>query len=365
MGKIKCIGCGAVIQTEDSKLPGYVPNEVLERNDLEHLVCQRCHKIKNYSAIMKNEMPIVQYYEIMQKITKTNSLFVYVVDLFNLEGSLNHQVIELLKGKDVILVANKRDLLPKSMKDGKIGVWLRNQVKKLGLRPKDVMLISVKNKYHLDDLLNNIENRRYGRDVYFLGATNVGKSSLINALIRSVGMLDYDLITTSVIPATTLNLIKIPMFSDAMLYDTPGLVNEDNLLSLVDAADFKTIMAKKEVKPGVYQLNSSQSLLISGFACFNYLKGDKNTFVTYFADTLPMQRSKLERALVLFPEKVKELFNFKTENLEYERHLFEVKEESDIVVNGLGFISIKSFPATIEVIAVKGCSVVMRDAICG
>lgn len=365
MGKIRCIGCGAFIQTTEPKLAGYVPSEVLERGDLEHLVCQRCHKIKNYSAIMKNEMPIVQYYEIMQKITKTNSLFVYVVDLFNLEGSLNNKVIELLQGKDVLLVANKRDLLPKSMKDGKIGLWLRNQVKKLGLRPKEVMLISVKNKYHLDELLNSIENRRYGRNVYFLGATNVGKSSLINALIRSVGMLDYDLITTSVIPATTLNLIKIPLFSDADLYDTPGLVNEDNLLSLVDAADFKDIMAKKEVKPGVYQLNSGQSLLISGFACFNYLKGDKNTFVTYFADTLPMQRSKLERANELFPKKASELFNVKTLGLTYERHLFEIKEPSDIVVSGLGFISIKEPYATIEVVVVKGCSVVVRDAICG
>lgn len=365
MEKLRCIGCGAVIQTTDSNKAGYVPSQVLERDNLEHLICQRCHKIKNYNAIMKNEMPIAQYYEILQKITKTDSLFVYVVDLFNFEATLNSEVINLLKNKDVLLVVNKRDLLPKSMKDGKIGVWIREQIKNYGLKVKDIVLISVKNKFHIDDVIRMMELHRYGRNVYILGATNVGKSSLINALIRSVGMLDYDLITTSIIPATTLSLIKIPMFDKRVLYDTPGLVTEDNLLSIVDAKDFKMIMPKAEIKPLVYQLNSGQSLLISGFACINYLDGAKNTFVTYFANGMPVQRSKLERANELFPDKVYELFTIHTENLCYEKHLFEIKKPCDIVVNGLGFVSIKNAPAKIEVVAVKGCSVVIRDAICG
>ena len=210
-----------------------------------------------------------------------------------------------------------------------------------------------------------MERYRKGRHVYILGSTNVGKSSLINQLLRSEGMLDYDLITTSVIPATTLNLIEIPFFNKGILYDTPGLVNDDNILSIVDAKDFKTIMPKTEVRPGVYQLNEGQSLLIGGFACLNYLEGDRNSFITYFANTLSITRSKYERAIEIFPSKVYDMFKINTENLEYETIELNIDKPSDVVISGLGFIAVKNAPAKVSVTVVKGCGVIVRDPIIG
>jgi ribosome biogenesis GTPase A len=103
-------------------------------------------------------------------------------------------------------------LLPKSLKEGKLNLWIRHQAKLLGLKVKDLVLISVHKKHHIDELVSLIDRYRGKRNVYVIGSTNVGKSSLINQMLRSEGMLDYDLITTSVIPATTLNLIEIPFF---------------------------------------------------------------------------------------------------------------------------------------------------------
>ena len=232
MEEIKCIGCGAILQTTDESKPGYVKPSVMEKDDLEKVVCMRCHKIKNYNLITKNELSTEEYYKIIKKIAKKDALFVYVLDIFNLSSTLNKEVIELIKDKDVILVANKMDLLPKSLKEGKLSLWVRHQAKVLGLKVKDIILISVYKKHHIDELTQMMERYRKGRNVYILGSTNVGKSSLINQLLRSEGMLDYDLITTSVIPATTLNLIEIPFFHKGILYDTPGLVNDDNILSI-------------------------------------------------------------------------------------------------------------------------------------
>ena len=365
MEEIKCIGCGANLQCEDEKKPGYVLPSVLSRLDLEGVVCSRCHKIKNYNLITKNELSTEEYYKIIKKIAAKDALFVYVLDIFNLSSTLNKEVIDLIKGKDVILVCNKMDLMPKSLKEGKLSLWVRHQAKVLGLKVKDIILISVHKKHHIDELVMMMDRYRKGRHVYVLGSTNVGKSSLINQLLRSEGMLDYDLITTSIIPATTLNLIEIPFFKKGILYDTPGLVNDDNILSLVDAKDFKTIMPKTEVRPSVYQLNPEQSLLIGGFACFNFIEGEKNNFVTYFANTLPIQRSKYQRALEIFPSKIYEMFKVNTPDLEFETFEFNIEKPCDIVISGLGFVAVKNAPAKVSVTVIKGCGVMVRDAIIG
>lgn len=365
MEEIKCIGCGAKLQCTDPNRVGYVSESVFERESLEGVVCMRCHKIKNYNLITKNELSTAEYYKIIKKIANKDALFVYVLDIFNLSSTLNPEVIDLIKGKDVILVCNKMDLLPKSLKEGKLSLWVRHQAKVMGLKVKDIILISVHKKHHIDELVMMMERYRRGRNVYILGSTNVGKSSLINQLLRSEGMLDYDLITTSVIPATTLNLIEIPFFEKGILYDTPGLVNDDNILSLVDAKDFKAIMPKAEVRPGVYQLNALQSLLIGGFVCFNYLEGDRNSFITYFANTLEIKRSKYERAVEIFPSKVNEMFKINTQNLEYETTVIEIDKPQDVVISGLGFVAVKNAPAKLSVMTIKGCGVIVRDPIIG
>ena len=365
MEEIKCIGCGAVLQTTDETKPGYVKASILEKDDLEKVVCMRCHKIRNYNLISKNELSTAEYYKILKKVASKDALFVYVLDIFNLSSTLNKEVIDLIKDKDVILVANKMDLLPKSLKEGKLSLWVRHQAKVLGLKVKDILLTSVTKKHHIDELVNMMERYRKGRHVYILGSTNVGKSSLINQLLRSEGMLDYDLITTSVIPATTLNIIQIPFFEKGILYDTPGLVNDDNILSIVDAADFKSIMPKSEIRPGVYQLSPHQSLILGGFACLNYIEGEKNNFITYFSNSLSITRSKYERALEIFPSKIYEMFKVNTKNLEFETTILRLDKPSDIVINGLGFIAVKKAPATISVNVIKGCGVVVRDPIIG
>ena len=365
MEEIKCIGCGAVLQSTDINKPGYIKSEILDRDDLENVVCLRCHKIKNYNLISKNELSTEEYYKIIKKIASKDALFLYVLDIFNLSSTLNKEVIDLIKDKDVVLVVNKMDLLPKSLKEGKLALWVRHQAKVLGLKVKDIILVSVHKKHHIDEVVMLMDRYRKGRNVYILGSTNVGKSSLINQLLRSEGMLDYDLITTSLIPATTLNLIEIPFFKKGVLYDTPGLVNDDNILSIVNAKDFKTIMPKTEIRPGVYQLNEGQSLLIGGFACFNYLKGEKNNFVTYFANTLTIQRSKYERALEIFPSKIYQMFKINTLDLEFEIINIEIDKPSDIVISGLGFIAVKNAPASVSLSVIKGCGVIVRDPIIG
>ena len=70
--------------------------------------------------------------------------------------------------------------------------------------------------------MEKIEQHRKGRDVYVVGVTNVGKSTLINAIIQEITG-DKDIITTSRFPGTTLDKIEIPLDDGSYIYDTPGL----------------------------------------------------------------------------------------------------------------------------------------------
>lgn len=82
-----------------------------------------------------------------------------------------------------------------------------------GMRPVDVVLTSAQNKSAIKDLMEKIEQYRKGRDVYVVGVTNVGKSTLINAIIQEITG-DKDVITTSRFPGTTLDKIETCLTMD-------------------------------------------------------------------------------------------------------------------------------------------------------
>ncbi|NWH50171.1 NOA1 protein, partial [Fregata magnificens] len=83
----------------------------------------------------------------------------------------------------------------------------------------DVGLVSAKTGFGLEGLVSRLQRSwKCAGDVYLLGATNSGKSTLFNALLRS----DYcksrapdavDRATVSPWPGTTLNLLKFPIIN--------------------------------------------------------------------------------------------------------------------------------------------------------
>ena len=54
-------------------------------------------------------------------------------------------------------------------------------------------------RIQIDELLEKINEYRKGKDAYVVGVTNVGKSTLINKLIQSIGETG-EVITTSQYP---------------------------------------------------------------------------------------------------------------------------------------------------------------------
>lgn len=134
--------------------------------------------------------------KLLHEVGDSDALVVNVVDIFDFNGSVIPGLPRFVSGNDVLLVGNKKDILPKSVKDSKVTQWLTERAHEEGLRPVDVILTSAQNHQAIKDLIEKIEKLRRGRDVYVVGVTNVGKSTLINAIIKEITG-EKDIITTS------------------------------------------------------------------------------------------------------------------------------------------------------------------------
>ena len=367
MEELFCIGCGAAIQTTDKEQAGFTPSSALEKGlETGQVYCQRCFRLRHYNEISDVNISDDDFIKLLHEVGESDALVVNVIDIFDFNGSVIPGLSRFVSGNDVLLVGNKKDILPKSVKDGKVTQWLTERAHEVGLRPVDVVLTSAQNKQAIKDLMEKIESHRKGRDVYVVGVTNVGKSTLINAIIQEITG-DKDIITTSRFPGTTLDKIEIPLDDGAYLFDTPGIIHRHQMAHYLTAKNLKYISPKKEIKPKTYQLNPGQTLFLAGLGRFDFISGERQGFTAFFENTLDLHRTKLAGAddfyqkhagTLLVPPTSQELADFP----KLVRHEFSIKEKTDIVFSGLGWIRVNE-KAKIAAWAPKGVDVVIRKAI--
>lgn len=360
-----CLGCGVELQSEDENAIGYTPVSSINK---ETALCQRCFKLKHYNEIQDVDMSDNDFLDLISSISKTDSLIVHVIDVFDVFGSLIPSLKRITGKNPIVLVGNKLDLLPKSTNQNRLKQWLKEQASEAGLKVDDVHLISSRKGTGIDDLTKKIEEKRSNRDVYIVGTTNVGKSTFINKLInKSTG--ENNVITTSYFPGTTLGFIEIPLDEETALIDTPGLVNREQFAHYVSKEDLKIITPKNEIKPRVYQLNDSQTLYFGGLCRFDFVKGERQSFVCYFANALPIHRTKLDNADALYEEHIGKLLSPPDEETlkilpEFQTHTFKLGEgRSDIVFAGLGWIAAIEGNITVTVHSPKPVRVSVRKSI--
>lgn len=367
MESLHCIGCGIAIQTKDKEAAGFTPKAALDKGlETGQLYCQRCFRLRHYNEITDVNMSDDDFLSLLHSVGDSQALVVNVVDIFDFNGSVIPGLSRFVSGNDILLVGNKKDILPKSVKDSKISQWLLERAHEEGLRPLDVVLTSAQNKQAIKELIDKIEHYRKGRDVYVVGVTNVGKSTLINAIIQEITG-NKDLITTSRFPGTTLDKIEIPLADGSYIFDTPGIIHRHQMAHYLTAKNLKYVSPKKEIKPKTYQLNSGQTLFLAGLARFDYVSGDKQGFTGFFDNNLPLHRTKLAGADDFYAKHKGDLLNppSQAELATFPPlvpHELTLTEKTDVVFSGLGWIRVTS-PAKIVAWAPQGVAVVTRKAI--
>ena len=220
----------------------------------------------------------------------------------------------------MILVLNKRDVIPLSVKDNKLIDYFRD------LNVVDITIVSALKNYNIDNLYEMIKKYKTSNNVYVVGHTNAGKSSLINKFIRNYSTNTQE-VTASSLPNTTLNTININIDNSLTLIDTPGLVDSTSIINYLDKADLKKVVPKGEIRPRVYQLRRGESIVIGSYVRIDYVEGDKNSFTLYISNNI----------------KIKKLFNIISNNSLKDKSCnnLDIKYNTDLVINGLGFISIR------------------------
>ena len=296
----KCLGCGVILQTVDKEKEGYI-------DDIEKTICERCFKLKNYGEYKEVSLNNDTYKKILDSIPK-DALVVYLTSLLN----INLEYAS--KFKNVIVVLTKKDLLPKSVKDYKLIDYISKRVNKC----LDIEIVSSIKNYNIDNLISKIRKYSNNKEIYFVGMTNSGKSTLINKFIKNYSDEKID-ITTSMYPSTTLNKIEINL-DGLKIIDTPGLLSNGSILNSLKLQEIKKITPKKEIKPRSYQLKGKGSLVIEDYIRLDYYSD--NNIVVYLANNLKITK-----------------ITHDNKRLKEEKKLtFNLDKNKDIVIEDLCFI---------------------------
>lgn len=360
-----CQGCGIQIQTKEPNLAGYVPKSALNKN--ETILCRRCFRLKHYNETEDVGFTDDDFHQMISEIQNKHGIVVHIIDLFDVQGSIISSLPRITGNKPTILVGNKIDLLPKSTNRRKLEQWLRSSAREAGITLIDVSLVSATKGYGLTDLKGKIERHRNRQDVFVVGTTNVGKSTLINKLIQdSTGM--RNVITTSYFPGTTLGFIEIPLDDHSALIDTPGIVNKQQMFHYVSEQELKVIMPQKEIKPRGYQLESNQTLFFGGLIRFDVIRGSKTPYICYASNELKIHRTKLENAESLYARQLGEILTppskqFMEKLPPMKQSTFKIVEDDiDIVFPGLGWVTINDGDVTVVVHHPEDVHVTIRNS---
>ena len=233
-----CGGCGAHLHCTDEKIPGFVPSQILAGRvgpKLRATLCQRCYIIKEYNVALKVTVSPEDYPRTIQHIKHEKALVLLVVDLLDFPNSIWPGILELLgKNKKIILVGNKFDLVVPDSENycRTITRLVREEVVRKcyeqqgegSVFPQIVgtCCVSATTGFNIESLVDQIfkywktQNDTLPGDIYIVGCTNVGKSSLFNMLLDSdlCKAAALDRVTKAVVspvPGTTLNLLKFPL----------------------------------------------------------------------------------------------------------------------------------------------------------
>lgn len=359
----KCYSCGAVLQDEDPKRDGYISPDLFE-NDAHALFCDKCFKKEQYDLV-PNKLDLSDAFKIiLADAHATDALIVFVLDLFSFEAAFSSAVTKRLVGRNVLVVATKRDLLPKHVDDALLKEDVAHRLRMEKIKVKDIILTSATTELNIKEIIKKINELRKGHDAYLIGGDGMGKTFLINAILKNYKNTTSRPIKTMEYPGTSLSVLQIPLDKNSTLYDTGGLKVTNTITEHIEKELHRIVTPSREIKEESCKMWPEVSLFVGGIARFDFLKGKTTQVYVYFSRRVDVKRISSRRTDYIFnkvltkknitpcSKNLNSLADFNTYEINITEH-----EGRDIGIQGLGWISFMGNNQTFRVSVPKGVGV--------
>ena len=252
---LTCPGCGAKFQSSNPEIRGFLPpakltelhkitSDSVDQDDttescststtVNPIICQRCFSLKQYNTALNISLSSDDYLRYLGHLRDKDALILLMLDVSDFPGSVFPDLHTLISpSSQVVIVTNKVDLIPRDVSNDfwrQFQKMLVRECKRLSLGDRDIArvhFVSAKTGLGVSELADDIIASWGSRgDVYLLGCTNAGKSTLFNRLLVYMcgvrpGELNRDdkmntfvpRATISQWPGTTLGLLSFPIMS--------------------------------------------------------------------------------------------------------------------------------------------------------
>jgi len=346
---LKCAGCGAELQFEDPKKPGFIPRDVFEKKLAEgkEILCQRCFRLKHYGKYEPIELSS-DFKKELKTVLSSFDMVLWVIDITDFEGSYREDIKSLLKNKKVIYVINKIDLLPKAVSYKELKDWLKKRIKTE--HPEDIRLVSSKTGFGINSLKKHILSFDDNKAL-IIGISNTGKSSLVNRLAEHTTLV-------SPLPGTTLGMLRRKLKSARFyIFDTPGITTKDRAIDLLDIECQHKIAKSDRLTRKTFKIDQKRALLVGGmaFITVNYEGELKPIFQIFTYENVVLHETNLSKALELWKERRGDFLippcrKDELENVDFKESHFCMVEEKELVMPGLFWINVKRGPFKIKIL---------------
>ena len=363
----RCYSCGAILQGEDPEQAGYIQKDLLDSSPSTILFCEHCWREQRYNIAPRQATADPDFITMLKDAQASDALIVYVVDLFSFESSFIDEVSHTIRGLKILVIGNKRDLLPAKATDDSLRIYVahRFRVSELSVQAEDVFLMStLSSQSDIQLIVNEIQKRRAGHDVYVIGASGAGKSRFFASFLRDFQNSSSHPIQMAKYPGTKIRVMQIPLDNSSMIYDTPGTSIDNSITSRLTTADESYVLPKVRVASRGMNLAPKEALLIGGVVRIDLIEGKKAgvPLKCYFAPEVTLKKAKgdLDSAtLKAFAsryvkptiESLKSLADFDVFDLDVEEN-----GSRDIGIQGLGWINFEGNKQKFRIYLPKGVS---------
>ena len=362
----KCYNCGAVLQSSDPTKEGYVNKEVLENGSQNFLFCNKCFEIERFRP--KTNEPLINddLVKIVEDSKKKQALLVYVINLFSFEASFSHKINEIINGMNILVVANKFDLMPKGTNEDETREYVAHRFRADGVHvEKDNIVLA--NAFD-DDTARNIIAQIYelknGKDVYIIGSKLAGKTTLIDSFLRVYKNLSQGNIVSQEYPGTNARVLQLPLSPRTMMYEIPSIPHNNSILYNLDANAMRKVYVNKAVEHKDIALKKDEVLWFGGMSFIELLEGKKTSIRCYFAEGVQLKkhsnRKCEERFVSAIAKKAIKPYYSKIKTVK-DMDVFEIKiteaNYRDIGIQGLGWFNFLAKGQTFRIYVPKGVSI--------